>query len=353
VSLRSNANTLVTGAPISAMRRRLKYASLLYDRVLLESGLLRMHAGSGGSFAVVEHLPLGAQVRWQTPAQRHAEQAAPFQLGIGRETVPGVPAESMMPTIASDSEVGWNATLHPFAHELPAHTDWVDWVGTTDPQADLARIMGQWVTADERNPALLTAVRARFVRQLLIKNANRDLAVAAANGYAVAIDPLHMQVVGQRFRDEQGWRLSGYSVPVLYPEVGDLPWAAIAELRRERNIAGFRSVLREVEAETAAEASTGDVEAAAHHAYERHLAAASGRLEGVSTVARNTVAGIVIGGAIGVATMPLPAPLGVVVGTGAGTAISTISDVRKMIQQRRMQGWVAVHHKIESLAERS
>ena len=55
VPLRSNAHTLLAGAPIAAMRRRLKFASMVYDRLLLETGIFRVHAGPDGysSFIVL------------------------------------------------------------------------------------------------------------------------------------------------------------------------------------------------------------------------------------------------------------------------------------------------------------
>jgi hypothetical protein len=54
VPLRSNAYTLLTGALIAAMRRRLKFVSLFYDRLILETGIFvaihpgRTAAGSQG-----------------------------------------------------------------------------------------------------------------------------------------------------------------------------------------------------------------------------------------------------------------------------------------------------------------
>ena len=54
VPLRSNAKTLITGQPIAALRRRLKYASVFQDQLFLESGVLRMEAGEGGSSIFAE-----------------------------------------------------------------------------------------------------------------------------------------------------------------------------------------------------------------------------------------------------------------------------------------------------------
>jgi hypothetical protein len=276
VPLRSNASTLLTGAPVVSVRRRLKFASLFYDRLFIESGVLRLQAGPDGRF----------------------------------------------------------------------NTDWVEFVTSTDPAGEVDRLARRWRWADEQNPALERAIPGRFIRGAVIGNADRDLALAAASGCAVTCDPLHLQVVAQRFNDDTGWGLRGYSVPILFPQVGELPWETIANLRRDPNITRFRAVLREVEHEATAETAAGDIEAAAHHAYEKHLAEASGRLDGVGAVARRAVTGIVIGGVIGAATSPVTGPLGIVVSTAAGGAVSTIQDVRNMMRQRRSRGWVSVHHRI-------
>jgi hypothetical protein len=113
-------------------------------------------------------------------------------------------------------------------------------------------------------------------------------------------------------------------------------------------MARFRAILREVEEEATAEAAEGNVKEAANRAYTRHLADASGRLEGVSSSVRRTTIGIVVSGAIGVATLPIPAPWGIVVGTAAGAVPTTITDVRNVIRQRRSRGWVALHQRIIS-----
>ena len=89
VPLRSNANTLLAGAPVAAFRRRLKYASIFYDRLLLEGGVLRLNAGPTLSFSAVEPFNEQDPPRWQTAAARHAAEQAPFQLAVGREDTPG------------------------------------------------------------------------------------------------------------------------------------------------------------------------------------------------------------------------------------------------------------------------
>jgi hypothetical protein len=346
VPLRSNGSALLTGKPIESVRRRLKFASLYFDYVLLEAGIFDMSAGPDGSSGFVRAPMDGEIPRWQTPGRRGAEQRRSFTVSVGRDQGPGVAPGSMMPAISSQATISWKATLHPFADELPANTDWVGFVQSRDPIGDMSRVTDRWKWADERNPALERAIPERFVRNAVIGHANRDLGCATQHGVAVSVDPFHHQVVGQRFQDDDNWRLLGFAVPILFPQVGELPWEAIADLRRDAEMIRLRRILREVEEEAIAETAAGDIEAAAHHAYERHLAAASGTVDGLGTVIRKTGASVIIGGGTGAATLPLPPLQGFVVGTVAGGVVSAIGNVRGRAQQRRSKGWVSLVQRI-------
>lgn len=343
VPLRSNAHTLMSGVPIRAMRRRLKFASLFYDRLFLESGILRVQAGPTASSSFIVPPTSDDPPRWQTPAERHAATGVPFAIAITPDNRPGATPQ---PVVSSGTTIAWTATLHPFAHELPSETDWVDFVRTRDPEGQAKRLEQRWTWADRRNPALEQAIQVRFVRQTIIDGANHDLALATTAQFAITSDRLHAQVVAQRFNDEQGWKLQGYTVPLLFPRAGDLPWTAIAELRRDRHMNWFRSKLREVEAEAMAEAAEGDIEAAARNAYMRHLADASDKLENVASAVGRTAMAIVIGGFAGTATMPIPAQWAIVAGSTVGAIPTAIASVRNLVRQPKTKGWVAVHQRI-------
>jgi hypothetical protein len=349
VPLRSNAKTLVTGAAITALRRRLKYASVFHEHLVLESGLLRMQAGPGGSFSVVERFADPGQARWQTPRERHRAGQIPFQISIGKESTPGVLAETMHPVMTSDAEVSWTATLHPFASELPGGTDWVHFGRFSEPGEQVRHAAQEWTWADERNPYLDQAIPGRFVRSAVIKNANNDLALAAAAGYTITIDALHAQVVAQRFRDETAWKLQGYAIPFLFPQIGDWTWREIADLRRDPNMARFRAELRKIEEEAAAEASSGDLEAAAHHAYERHNAAAVPKLTGLGRAAGTIVAGYVISSGSGLVTLGVKGLGGDLVSAAVGSAPGAFMGIREVFRQRKSRGWVTVRNKIIGL----
>ena len=177
----------------------------------------------------------------------------------------------------------------------------------------------------------------------MIGDANRDLAVAVEHGIAVSADTLHTQVIGQRFYDLDGWAMHGFAVPILFPEVGDWSWEAVKGLRRDRNMARFRAILREVEQEAAADtAAGGDTERAAHRAFERHLADAQEAVESIGVVVHKTLRGFIIGGIVGFAMVGIAGPLGVVASAAAGAVQGAVLDVRDVLRQRRTRGWVGV-----------
>ena len=74
--LRSNAKSLLAGAPAQGVVARLKLASLLYDHVLVEDGEYRIQGGPGGA-AVSGCLPKSRLVRGSChPSAREGRAAS-------------------------------------------------------------------------------------------------------------------------------------------------------------------------------------------------------------------------------------------------------------------------------------
>jgi hypothetical protein len=344
VPLRSNAHTLLNGGPVAAVRRRLKYASVLFDGILLEAGVLRVFAGPHGSSSFISPPDEDEPPRWQTPGQRAAATRDGFRLVVADEATDGGPGVA----IESEATIHWTATLHPFESELPAGCDWIDFVTSRDPTGEDQQTVRCWTQRDGRNEALRRELPVQFARDLVINHANRDLVLAANAGVAASFDPMHFQVVEQRFRDDAGWQFQGFAVPILFPAVGELPWESIQELRKHKEMARFRGVLREVEGEVRdAAASGGDYEAAVHSIYRRHLS--SGQVQGVAGFVKTEAIGAVVGGIVGLGTMGLTGPIGSLVGSGIGSAVGTVVNARSFMRKRRARGWVAVDHELAKL----
>jgi hypothetical protein len=298
--LLSNAKAMVTGRPIEAVRRRLKFASVFYDSVYLEAGTARISAGPhlSAKFKTPRVEP-EVSISWQTPAQRARTQRGPFSIGVGREDRPGVPAKQIDIEVVSDTSIAWVSTFEPFRAELPRTCDWITYGVFGRHNQSIAKLTKHWADADGANPALERALPVRFARQMVIDNANEDLATifTAQPKMSASFDTMHSQVVAQRLSPDSGLQVTGFAVPILFPTVGSLTWDEIAALRRDRHIARFRSVMHEVEVAALDEAAMGDVEAAAHHIYEGYIAKAATPADGiVKTLGRATIGMIISGG---------------------------------------------------------
>lgn len=347
VPLRSNGSALLSGRPVEAVRRRLKLASLSFDRLYLEDGTYRVRAEPGGSRGWSGAQEDGKSARWQTPARRGAEQRQSLAGAAGRETAPGIPARRSGTGGRTGMPVSWAATLRPFAAELPAGADWVSFVPTRDPDDGTGRASERWRRADERNAVLERAIPERFVRSAVIENADRDLGFAAQYGLAVSADPFHAKVIAERFRAESGWKLRGLALPLPSPDVSDWDWEDVAALRRDRYMTRFRAILREAGQEAAADASGGDVEAAVRRAYRRHLIGALDAVAGTGAAAHTVLQGFVIGGVPGFAVTGLTSPVGIAAGAALGIAPGAILNVRDMTQRRQSRGWITLRQHVD------
>lgn len=344
VPLRSNAHSLVAGPGVSAMRHRLKFASLVYDHIYLEQGRLRVTVGPTGSMEA--RIPDDPDVDFQSSHQRSTKRAPKFVLNIGFDDEP----ESMRTVIHSDATYRWDATLAPFARELPGGTDWVHW-GSTSLAGEGKRLAAEWTRKDMESPALVRKWPDHIVRSALVKHVNHDLVVGAFSGLAISQDPLHRAVYESRYRLDSSWKPDGFVLPIVLPSVSGLSWQDIASLREHRGMIAFRRTLDEVEAEALREASDGDLESAAHHAFERFVAseAVAGK-NSLSTLAKTHTAGLLFGGLTGALTLDWVGSIGFAGAVVVGQVPGFAEDVVRLRRMRRKPSWVSAYQAVVSSA---
>ncbi|TGN65042.1 hypothetical protein EXE59_14505 [Nocardioides eburneiflavus] len=345
VPLRSNARTLLAGRPVGIVRRRLKQASLIYDSIYLEDGALTITAGPNG--AIVMPVPTSESTTFQTAQQRHTAPGQRFVMSLGEESAPGVPSDQLRNFINSETSILWVPTLTPFARELPSGCSWVQFVR---PQSapEVKRTAEEWKRRDLRNESLRTSLPVQFVRSTVVSHANQDLALAAHAGVSVMQDEMHQQVLGNRFDDRVGWKASGFALPLLVPDVGELDWATIAAIRKHEAMKSFRRILFEIEATALDEARRGDIEAAVRHAFERYWVEAVGKVTGLAAIPKVAVVELGIGTMTGVLTSGFAGPVGVAVGAGVGASIATAQTAISTIRARRNKSWVSVYSEIRT-----
>lgn len=340
VTLRANAHGLLAGAPVGAIRRRLKQASLLYDRVLLEAGTLRVDAGPGGS-ASFWSLPRDSA--WQTAMERRRATDAPFTVSVAAGSGPRVAASGpYQPVVSSPTSVSWVATLEPFARELPRNCGWIEYFEAPPMGPDLEALCSRWSRLDRQNPSLRRDIDVRFVRSQVIKGLNHDLALAVGAGAAMTADSLHSRVLDCRLQDETGWSQQGFALPLLVPRVGHLGWDELATLRRDRAIDRWRQVHRELEMEAlAVVADGGDLERAVRNVYERRLRDANAGVEGLGGVVIDAGASLVLGGAGAAVQAVVGGPLGVGLGLVGPVVIDGALTAKRVLGRRAARRWLA------------
>ena len=149
--LKSNAHALLAGRPIEAVRKRLKFASLLHDDVYLESGLLQIQAGAKGA---IEFGTGSSDVdaEWQTPSERGALQGGEFVFSIRKEGEESTASSAA--TLRSSAAISWNPTFEPFRRELPSSADWIHFGRFNDAAVEVKRSALKWQTRDESNPTI-------------------------------------------------------------------------------------------------------------------------------------------------------------------------------------------------------
>jgi hypothetical protein len=345
VPLRSNASTLLAGAPIAAMRRRLKLASLIFDQVLLETGMLSVSAGPSGASRMTSYSENLDSLRWQTPRERSIATQSRFSVSIGAKDIPEASAAQLSEIINSETTISWEATLLPFAREFSSECDWIDFVRPAPP-SEVKKLADEWSRIDKKNTSLVRAIPVEFVRSTVISSTNGDLALAALSGISITADSLHQQVVAKRFADGSGWHSRGFAIPILLPDIRDLPWDSIVDIRKDRHMSRFRAVMRDIEEEASQACKGGDIESLVHRLFERKQAELLGEVEGLGAGVRKSAFGLLFGGLSGVATMGIAGIGGLIAGTVAGTAIQSVFDVTGIIRRRRARGWLSVYNQL-------
>jgi hypothetical protein len=340
VPLRSNAHSLVAGAPVAAMRRRLKQAAVSYDHVLLEGGGLGITAGPDGW--IEAPLPPEATNAFQTARQRHISPGQRFHLSLGTNEQNSSADPLMQEFINSETAAIWFPTLAPFAAELPKSVDWMRYASSSRSSA-AKETADTWRRRDSRNETLQKVLPIAAVRDVVIRNADNDLAVAAHGGVSVMQDSRHQQVLGARFASESPWKATGFAVPMLMPAVGDLDWETVARIRSHRFMGDLRRILREIEHSVLEDARGGDAEAAVRHAMERHLVKAVGKVEGLGALPKHAIVELGVGTMIGVATFGLAGPVAVGTGAAAGAGVATVRAGVSRARAKRSKGWVTAY----------
>ena len=275
--LSSNTRSLLAGAPVRSVIRRIKVGALFHDHVVLQGGQWDRTAGPRGGMSWWTP-PKAHGARWQTAQERGGAKGRLFSLGMKPD---GAPSEAPFVAILnSEASISWRATFEPLHQSLPAEAaDWLDIVPFQVPR-EAEEAAEPWILADNTDDQLARLIPDRIERETVIKSANCDLATAALAGVTVSVDLYHARVPRARLLRGDAQPAPGpMALEFLVPAVDDLDWRDIHDLRRHSGLREYRAILRDIEA-AARTGATSSVafERALNDEYQRALREANQQL---------------------------------------------------------------------------
>lgn len=331
--LRTNVALFQSPQGYLALEERLKIASLLYDRLILEGGFYVLQAAATGAMdfhqgrsSITDDEAHQRRQYFEELSRR--EQPSEFLLTI----LPNDSINDPVPIIGGRIESLYFAEFQSLAARFSINDQpWVEWL---DGEILAGSPPDKWVRNkdydDEANLDLGDEFGNRFVKSKLIHALNRDLAHAAILEATLSTDPLHLRLMTMK-QNVSGLVPSGHSivVGVGLPAVRDVPWSEIIDLRRDRGMADFRRVVDEIENEVASQPEidgNDDLRDEIVKKWQRRVADAISALRpSLKQLATESTKGLVLD------FVPLP---------GLSTLLGTVSGVREIYRSRK--SWLTV-----------
>jgi hypothetical protein len=243
---------------------RVKEAAVLYDRVIIESGLYDM--------ALVRDGTGGGSARWKPAGEITEDDLArarlpapigePMSLGFGVQSAKGVEAEEMHTFVQGSIGTHYLAHFQDVLEDLEAlSADWVEVAeigGAENPlpfEDPTRHELGFRIFREKSDKDLLPETET-FERDWIIKSFYRDAAVASRLDATFNVTPLFEPLV--RSRSDVGQPSGENALRILVPSLAEAPWEAIAEFREHPANAEARGRLREFEERAREHGTTED-----------------------------------------------------------------------------------------------
>lgn len=248
--LQSSVELFKESAEIGAVARA-KEASLLYDKVIFETGLWEMlitPTGTSGTWTRDKDLS------WERIelARQTGVVGKPMYLALGKQPDYGTPAEEMHVVVegaVSERHVAefYTGILGELASVQP---DWVLAVelGGTDVPTfvddDLKEEIRRRNFRNLGHPELMPDVEP-FQRAYIYKSFNRDTVLATALESTFQASSMYEPMIRDVYLNEAG--IGTESLRILVPNVSNIPWEAVAEFREHPAFDEARGHFREFE----------------------------------------------------------------------------------------------------------
>ena len=232
--LRTNVEYFTSPEGFLTLERRIKQASILYDDIILEGGIYTASAG-----------PTGSMDFWIPPNQVTDEE-----LRLKLEPSGGQHHLAMAPTgshqfqtlVSGPVERRFRSEFHSILKKLsPEHPKWIK-METYDLTSEAKSLASRISRDDEKNTDIVIPEGSHFLRNMILRNLNRDLILVWSLGSTASIDPLHLPIIRRKMAAHGELRpASGFvALEVAVPDLSEVPWNVIAEVREHKAVMEFR-----------------------------------------------------------------------------------------------------------------
>lgn len=233
---------------------RAKHAAILYDELVFEAGLFEETIGRTGASGM--HFPPAMATEERRKWARVVrEEGAPFQIALGAQPAPGVPAapEDMHVFVNTEIATSYAAEWHTgVIDELQQLNP--DWAGSIDSDQAVAEHNLQSTVRELKWSLERTAASEpnSFHRGFVIDSLSRDATVAAAMGAAVQVTSLFEPLL-PGLPDVKPDHPGLVPLAVAVPGIDELSWEEICEFRDHAGSDEARAKLRDAEERVAAD----------------------------------------------------------------------------------------------------
>lgn len=254
LGLYSNVHFFASQQGFKSLEGRVKALSLLYDKLLFETGIYNGHIGEEGSFQEVA--PFRGNPEELKPVRTRKDR--PLNVMFSHDGSDEVHSAIHTPTVKL-----YRAQFITILQDLGRiKADWAYFtsfaLGTDGYQLaqEADRLARDWMWRDREILAQLEPDTPQFWRNVLISHLFTDLARSSLLGLDIAPDGRHDGILrgtvlarGES-RSESGIR----SLSLLLPDIRQASWQDIADLRKDRGIQNLRARLREFDADGGSDA---------------------------------------------------------------------------------------------------
>jgi hypothetical protein len=252
-ALRTNVELFKTPEGYLELEERLKIASLLYDKLVLQSGFYCLQSATKGFYDLFN------------PTISN-DEAANLRAYYGdldkRKPSPEPRVIVQNPNTGDVNTVDFGPTEAIYFAEFQSllanagifEAPWVEW---WNGQIQNKPTIAQWIhQQDELDSAQLDlekgTERSQGLEQKAVQALNHDIALSVALSATLSADPLHLDLMRLKLGRLDFKRLNHQAVVELgLPTVRDVPWDEIADLRQDPGMRDFRRVVNEIEKEIA------------------------------------------------------------------------------------------------------